>query len=134
MSDEDIDTNLDNYSVDDIMEMLNLPNNPTEYQVDLNVHQLDRNGAIIKSYKGKHSKETVKVALESIKNYFSGKDINNLHDLSYEILGYSGKNQKYELEVFFTELNKQKPEEYIKLCKEIIKQADYLLDEVNKCF
>jgi hypothetical protein len=25
--------------------------NPTEYQVDLNVHQLDRNGAIIKSYK-----------------------------------------------------------------------------------
>ena len=25
--------------------------NPTDYQVDLNVHQLDRNGAIIKSYK-----------------------------------------------------------------------------------
>jgi hypothetical protein len=25
--------------------------NPTEYQVDLNVHQLDRNGASIKSYK-----------------------------------------------------------------------------------
>jgi hypothetical protein len=25
--------------------------NPSEYQVDLNVHQLDRNGAIIKSYK-----------------------------------------------------------------------------------
>jgi len=33
MSDEEIDTNIDNYSVDDIMEMLNLPNNPTEYQV-----------------------------------------------------------------------------------------------------
>lgn len=33
MSDEDIDTNIDNYSVDDIMEMLNLPNNPTEYQI-----------------------------------------------------------------------------------------------------
>jgi hypothetical protein len=25
--------------------------NPSDYQVDLNVHQLDRNGAIIKSYK-----------------------------------------------------------------------------------
>jgi len=25
--------------------------NPTDYQVDLNVHQLDRNGSIIKSYK-----------------------------------------------------------------------------------
>jgi hypothetical protein len=25
--------------------------NPTDYQVDLNVHQLDRNGAIVKSYK-----------------------------------------------------------------------------------
>ena len=33
MSDEEIDTNIDNYSVDDIMELLNLPNNPTEYQV-----------------------------------------------------------------------------------------------------
>jgi hypothetical protein len=33
MSDKDVDTNIDNYSVDDIMEMLNLPNNPTEYQV-----------------------------------------------------------------------------------------------------
>ena len=33
MSDNDIDMNIDNYSVDDIMELFNLPNNPTEYQV-----------------------------------------------------------------------------------------------------
>ena len=31
MSDDEIDTNIDNYSVDDIMEMFNLPNNPGSF-------------------------------------------------------------------------------------------------------
>ena len=43
MSDDDIETNIDNYSVDDIMELLNLPNNPTEYQVKYSANKIISN-------------------------------------------------------------------------------------------
>jgi hypothetical protein len=71
MSDEEIDTNIDNYSVDDIMEMLNLPNNPTEYQVKNSTNR------IIAKLKSENNTELVdffQQALVKILNSFSEGD------------------------------------------------------------
>lgn len=73
MSDDEIDTNIDNYSVDDIMEMLNLPNNPTEYQVK------DAANKIIAKLKSEDNTSLVdffQQALTKVLNSFGEEDIN----------------------------------------------------------
>ncbi len=71
MSDNEIDMNIDNYSVDDIMEMLNLPNNPTEYQVK------DSANKIIAKLKTEDNTSLVdffQQALEKVLNSFEEED------------------------------------------------------------
>ena len=73
MSDEDTDTNIDNYSVDDIIEMFNLPNNPTEYQVK------DSANKIIAKLKTEDNEELVyffQQALEKVLNNFGEEYFN----------------------------------------------------------
>ena len=73
MSDDGIDTNIDNYSVDDIMEMFNLPNNPTEYQVK------DAANKIISKLKSEDNTSLVdffQQALKKVLNSFGEEDTN----------------------------------------------------------
>ena len=67
MSDDDIDTNIDNYSVDDIMELLNLPNNPTEYQVKDSANKII---AKLKSEDNTSLVDFFQEALEKVLNSF----------------------------------------------------------------
>lgn len=70
---DDVDTNIDNYSVDDIMEMLNLPNNPNEYQVK------DATNNIISKLKTEKNEFLIdffQQALEKVLNSFGEEDVN----------------------------------------------------------
>ena len=57
MSNSDIDTNIDHYSVDNIIEMLNIPNNPTEDQVKNSANKIinkltkENNLSLVKFFK-----------------------------------------------------------------------------------
>ena len=89
MSDDEIDTNIDNYSVDDIMEMFNLPNNPTEYQVK------DSANKIIAKLKTENNTELVdffQEALVKVLNSFSEEEeYGNEKDTNNE-----GKNEQFD--------------------------------------
>jgi hypothetical protein len=71
MSDEDTDTNIDNYSVDDIMELFNLPNNPTEYQVKDSANKII---AKLKSEDNTPLVDFFQQALTKVLNSFSEED------------------------------------------------------------
>jgi hypothetical protein len=93
MSDDEIDTNIDNYSVDDIMEMFNLPNNPTEYQVK------DSANKIIAKLKTENNTELVdffQEALVKVLNSFSEEEFINAEYINTEYGNKKDKNEQFD--------------------------------------
>ena len=93
MSDDEIDTNIDNYSVDDIMEMLNLPNNPTEYQVK------DAANKIIAKLKSEDNESLVdffQQALAKVLNSFDEDDTNEDGTNEEGINGDDATNEQFD--------------------------------------
>ena len=93
MSDDEIDTNIDNYSVDDIMEMLNLPNNPTEYQVK------DAANKIIAKLKSEDNESLVdffQQALAKVLNSFDEDDTNEDGTNEDGINGDDATNEQFD--------------------------------------
>lgn len=87
MSDEDTDTNIDNYSVDDIMELFNLPNNPTEYQVKDSANKII---AKLKSEDNAPLVDFFQQALTKVLNSFSEKDPNEAYG------NEKGQNEQFD--------------------------------------
>lgn len=85
----------------------------------------------VKTLAKKYNKKIVLNSLDNIISYFSNSGGIKLSEVSFEIIGFTGKNSKEDFNHFFHSLSQREPEKYKKFIDQIVKHCLYLKDQVK---